>query len=133
MIGARDTLRKHKIKATPQRLCVYAALRAVDTHASVDTIYRTVKKKLPSISLATVYTAVEHLKSKGLLREIKIDFERSLYEARIDEHHHFLCKKCGQIFDIEMDPCPALKRKKVDDHAIDDFQGYFYGMCKHCR
>jgi len=128
-----DLLRAHKVKVTPQRLCVYGELADARCHLSAEEVCKKVTKNMPAISLGTVYAALNHLKEKGLVREIKIDFEKSAYEARRDPHHHFLCKKCKNIFDIDIHPCMTLKTKKINGHTIDDFQGYFYGTCKKCQ
>lgn len=127
------TLRKHGIRVTPQRLAVYTAVTALHRHLGVNEVYREVQKNMPAISLATVYSILEIFRDRGLVRELKIDFERSFYEARLEWHHHFFCRKCKRIFDIDIELCPTLKANESDGHAIDDFQGYFYGECKECR
>ncbi len=128
-----EILREHHIKVTPQRLCVFEVLRDIPQHLSVEEVHHKVRKKIPSVSLATIYSALEYLKERGLLKEIKIDFERSLYEAREDEHHHFYCRRCKKTLDIDLPPCSALKKKEIQGHVVDEFQGYFYGICRKCR
>ena len=125
-------LREHQIKVTPQRLSVYMAFNGKE-HLSAEEIYQRTQKKVPAISLGTVYSILENFKQKGLLREIKIDFNKSLYEHRDDVHHHFSCRRCNKIFDVDMPVCSALKNCKIDGHAIEDFQGYFYGTCRNCQ
>lgn len=120
------------MKITPQRVWVYRIVKESGTHLSVDEVYQQVKQHIPAISRATVYTTLELLEGKGLLREIKIDFERSFYEAETESHHHFLCRTCKKIFDIHMNPCPALTQKEIEGHTIADFHGYFYGVCREC-
>ena len=125
-------LREHQIKVTPQRLSVYMAVNGKE-HLSVEEIYQRARKKIPAISLGTVYSILENFKQKGLLREIKIDFDKSLYEKRDDVHHHFLCRSCNKIFDVDMPVCGALQNCAIDGHVIEDFQGYFYGICRACQ
>ena len=132
MRQASDTLREHKLKVTPQRLLVYEALVHAPGHLSADDVYKKVRKQAPAISLATVYSALEQLTDKGLIREIKISFDRSLFEGRTDGHHHFLCRRCRSVYDVDIHPCPTLSAMSVGGNTIDDFQGYFYGMCKKC-
>ncbi|MBU1863149.1 MAG: transcriptional repressor [Candidatus Omnitrophica bacterium] len=129
----RETFKQHKIKATPQRLYVYSALLDSRAHLSVDEVYKHVKKKLPAISRATVYSILEHFRQYELVKELKIDFERVFYEACDKRHHHFFCRQCKAIYDVNITLCPTLQKKAVDGHTIDDFHGYFYGMCKHCK
>lgn len=128
-----EVLRDHNLKVTPQRLCVYTTLTNAKKHLSAEEICNLVHDCMPAVSLATVYSILEQLIKNNLVQEIKIDFERSLFESKIEKHHHFLCNKCKKIYDIEMHPCPSLKRKEVDGHLINDFHGYFYGECKTCK
>ncbi len=127
-----EVLREHQIKVTPQRLSVYLAFDKTMGHLSADQVYRSVQRKVPAISLGTVYSILENFCSKGLLREIKINFDKSLYEMKKEPHHHFSCRICSKIFDVHMPVCSALQNRIVDGHMIDDFQGYFYGICASC-
>ncbi len=125
-------LREKHIKATPQRLSVYESFNG-QGHLSAEDVYQRARKKIPRISLGTVYSILEHLKESGLLSEIKIDFEKSLYERKGSDHHHFLCRRCGTIFDIKIPNCATLQDCAVNGHTIEDFQGYFYGTCRDCQ
>jgi Fur family peroxide stress response transcriptional regulator len=125
-------LKDHNLRVTPQRLGVYNILHNKNKHLTAEDIYRKMKVNFPSISLATVYSILELFAKKNLLREVRIDFDRSCFEARTDTHHHFKCKKCFRIFDIDLHPCPALHNKMVDGHIIEELQGYFYGTCSEC-
>jgi len=127
-----DVLSSKKIRITPQRLAVYSALLD-KRHATAEEIFKKVIKQFPSISFATVYSILQLFKEKSLLQEVRIDSERSTFDIRIDGHHHFKCKKCGRIYDIDIEPCSTLKRGKINGHKIENFQGYFYGICKKCR
>ena len=133
MEKAVKILKANNIRITPQRLGVYEILAEKNKHLTADDIYRKIKISFPSISLATVYSILELYHKKHLLNEIRIDFDKSCFESRIDTHHHFLCKQCAKIYDIDLHPCPALNTKEVDGHLIHDLQGYFYGICSECK
>ncbi len=128
-----EILRKQGIRVTPQRLAVYSVVIGLHRHLGVSEVYNEVQRNMPAISLATVYSILEIFRDRGLVRELKIDFERSFYEARLEWHHHFFCRKCKRIFDIDIDLCPTLRGGEIDGHVMDDFHGYFYGECKECR
>ena len=121
------------IRVTPQRLGVYNILKESNEHLTAEGIHEKILKIIPAVSLATVYNIVEILRNKGLIQEIKIDFDKSRFDIRTDTHHHFLCKGCKKIFDLNMTPCPALEQKEINGHIIEELQGYFYGVCKDCR
>lgn len=132
-INPHEILRSHDLKVTPQRLLVYSILVNSKHHLSVDEVYSEVLRTLPSVSRATVYATLECFKTHNLVKDIRIDPTRSFFETRTDWHHHFLCKKCGKVFDVEVKPCMPMKSCVVDEHIIEDFQGYFYGVCKKCK
>jgi Fur family transcriptional regulator, peroxide stress response regulator len=133
MKKALDILKNKGIRPTQQRLAVYKALNSPDRHLTAEEIYGKIKTLNPALSLATVYTILDILKSKGLVSEIRIHFDRSCFETRLDIHHHFLCSQCKSIFDIDMEVCQGLKNKEVQGHRIEAMQGYFYGVCRRCR
>ncbi len=133
MKEAGQVLKEKNMRVTPQRLCVYKALRQSNEHLTAEQIYQIVKNQFPATSFATVYTILQIFKDKGLAREIRIEFDKSRFEDRIDEHHHFQCTECKKIFDVDIPLCPALEKREVDGNLIQDLQGYFYGICKECR
>ena len=128
-----EILKENKIKVTPQRLGVYNILLKEDRHYTADEIYEKVTKEFPTISLGTVYSILEILKNRDLVQEIRIDFQRSCFDLKKERHHHFQCKKCKKIYDVDMPHCEALEKSRVSGHKIEEFQGYFYGICKKCR
>jgi len=125
-------LKEHAIRPTPQRLEVHKLLLEKDKHLSAEEIHDQVKQRMPAVSLATIYTILDLFKEKHVINEIRIQFDKSCFEARIDPHHHFLCKKCEKIFDINMEPCPAIEKREIEGNIIEELQGYFYGTCKNC-
>jgi Fur family transcriptional regulator, peroxide stress response regulator len=126
-------LKERDIRGTHQRLAVYKVLSQERRHFTAEEIYERVKPENPAVSLATVYTILDLFKGKGLVNEIRIRFDKSCFEARIDSHHHFLCKKCDSIVDVDMKVCQGLKNKEIQGHQIESMQGYFYGTCQKCR
>ncbi|MBU4305910.1 MAG: transcriptional repressor [Candidatus Omnitrophica bacterium] len=126
-------LKEKHIRLTPQRLAVYEALARENKHLTVEEIYGKIKKRFPAVSLATVYSILELYRKKGIAAEIRITFNRSCFEARTDSHHHFFCRECKKIYDVELRPCPALQAAQVDGHSIEELHGYFYGICRECR
>ena len=133
MKNSINILKNHNIKATPQRLGVYNILFKEGRHHTAEEIYENIKKEFPTISLATVYSILEIFKEKQLVQEIRIDFHKSSFDIKRERHHHFQCKRCKKIYDIEMPCCEALNTGEVEGHRIEEFQGYFYGICKDCR
>ncbi len=127
-----EFLNQKKIRLTPQRLLVYEILKKKG-HATADEIFKEALKTHPALSFATVYTILELFKNKGFVSEIRIDFERSTFDITTTLHHHFLCKNCSLIYDLDFPTCSALDKKNIQGHSIESFQGYLYGICKSCK
>ncbi|HTY45495.1 MAG TPA: Fur family transcriptional regulator [Patescibacteria group bacterium] len=128
-----ELFKKNRIRITQQRLLVYRLLEGSRAHPTAEHIYARLKKENPSISLATVYTILELFRTKRLVREVRIKPDRRCFDPVIEPHHHFLCRACGAIFDIDLPPCLMAEKGEAQGHAIEEFQGYFYGVCKMCK
>ena len=124
-------LKENSIKITPQRLEILKYLDGHRTHPTVEQIYTELKEKNPSLSKTTVYNSVEILKSHGIIQSITISGSESRYDFKHGMHHHFLCKKCGEITDIDVE-CPNLGKMLECGHKVEEVHGYFKGICKKC-
>lgn len=122
--------KKQRERITSQKKIILDYLKEVNTHPSAEDIYLKVRKKLPRISLGTVYRILKSLREKGEIREIP--YEVSHYDGNTSPHAHFICQKCKKIFDV-FEKCNILKHKKTKVGKIKNYQIYFYGTCKNCQ
>jgi Fur family transcriptional regulator, peroxide stress response regulator len=53
------------------------------------------------------------------------------YELTEKLHHHFLCRNCGEIIDIDID-CPYCQTMMIGNHKVEEIIGYFKGICEKC-
>jgi len=119
-----------KERITSQKKIIFDYLKSVSTHPSARQVYSVVKKKLPQISLATVYRILENLEEKGEIQ--KILYKEIHYDGCLLGHAHFICEKCEHIFDIwEKIIIPQINAAKVG--KIKKYQVCFYGICKKCQ
>lgn len=129
----KNMLEKAGLRPTFQRIKVLEHIYKYRyQHPTVETIFESLHKELPVISMATVYNTMNAFYKKGLLNAITITGDEFRYDPYTG-HHHFLCLKCGRIYDINI-KCPiALSSKKmVNGHKIEEVHGYFKGICKKC-
>jgi Fur family transcriptional regulator, peroxide stress response regulator len=49
------------LAVTPQRLAIFRRLVATDRHPSAEELYATVRREMPTLSLATVYKTLDTL------------------------------------------------------------------------
>lgn len=119
------------IKPTFQRMKVLEYLDRSKTHSTVDMIYTALCDTVPTLSKTTVYNTLDVLRKSDLVSVLSITESELRYECSTESHHHFLCKTCGRIIDIEI-KCPFLEQMKVCEHKLEEVQGYFKGICEDC-
>ena len=129
-----EKLKLAGLKITPQRLEVLNLFYGKKLHPTADEVWRNVRKKFPAIPKATVYNILDTFVEKGIVKvliigkEMRFDFNTSF-------HGHFVCKKCGKIYDVDLD-CVGLGQGNLpvlsEGHKVEDFQLNFFGICKNC-
>ena len=125
-------LKEDSIKITPQRLEILRYLDSHRTHPTVEEIFSELKQKNPSLSKTTVYNSVEILRKHGLIQSVSISISETRYDFKNKMHHHFLCKKCGKIMDIDIE-CPNINKVMKEGYKIEEVHGYFKGLCNKCK
>jgi Fe2+ or Zn2+ uptake regulation protein len=126
-----DVLKRQGLKVTAPRLEIMRYLDTNKVHPTADRIYSDLKKKNPSLSRTTVYNTLETLKRHGVVDILYITPSEMRYDCRCEMHHHFLCRGCGSIFDIDV-KCRFLDRMLNDEHMVEEVHGYFKGLCNKC-
>ncbi len=124
-------LKENKLKVTPQRLEILRYLDINRTHPTADSIYSGLKEQNPSLSKTTIYNTLQLLGEHGLVQILTISGSELRFDSDISPHHHFLCKSCGKIYDVDI-ACPNADKVEAGGHRIDEIHGYFKGICKKC-
>jgi Fur family peroxide stress response transcriptional regulator len=133
MINYTDTLREHKLKATPQRIAIIDAL-FLNGHVSTEFLYLTMLKKFSSISLATIYKNINLMLENCLINEVKLPHAKSVYELTKSSHSHLLCKKCGNIEDVAINLETLVANiSEITEFQIDKTDFILSGNCKNCH
>jgi len=120
------------LKLTPQRLAILEYLENNRSHPSAEDIYNALKPHFPSMSFATVYNTLEVLVEKGLVKEISVESTKKRFDSFTHPHHHFFCKSCKKIIDIENNQNITIP-KELKDYELSEFQVIFYGFCPECK
>lgn len=94
-------LQAHGLKPTAQRLRVAELLMAAPTHLSAEQILAALRQGGGRVSKATVYNTLNALAQRGLVRQIHLDPERSVYDSTRTPHHHFHDLETGELKDID--------------------------------
>jgi Fe2+ or Zn2+ uptake regulation protein len=128
-----EVLRARGLRLTEPRRLILEVVRATDEHPSASSVYRQVRKRLPRVSLGTVYRNLRRLAAEGFLAE-RAGMDGLRFDGNVDRHDHFTCLSCRRVFDVP--PARALgPRQRVSvrtgfevlDHRIE-----FYGVCAAC-
>lgn len=122
------------MNVTPQRLAVCRALLESEEHPTPEILYRKVRCSMPSLSLATIYKALDVLESLGLVRAIGIDSESRRYDANRNRHHHLVCRHCRKVvdfYDAALDQLRPLNR--IAGFVTESVSVNISGLCEKCR
>lgn len=127
----RRALRKRTTRQLEQ---VFKALEGDHTHPFAHEIYRRVHKRLPRISLATVYRNLHSLVEEGRIRTLLLSEQGARFDPETSRHDHFVCERCGRVVDL------FLRRARQLDLSSLAKQGYVvtthnltvHGICRVC-
>jgi Fe2+ or Zn2+ uptake regulation protein len=98
----RESLEAAGLRCTPQRLAVYDQLSATLHHPTAEEVFHNVRTRIPKISLATVYKALEALVAIGAATRLTVSggTGSARYDARSEDHYHFRCLRTGMVHDL---------------------------------
>ena len=96
-----DLLRRRGMRVTSQRLLIDRALRDHGGHLSAEQVHELVEPSLPGVTQQTVYSTLALLTELGVARRVAAPGASARFEARVDDHHHMVCQRCGAIEDID--------------------------------
>lgn len=86
---------------------------------------------VPSLGMATVYRNLKQLAEDGEVQIVELPGESPRYELCGAHHHHFLCRQCQRVFDI--DTCPGdLQKIAPPGFTVADHDLTLYGTCPQC-
>lgn len=129
-----DILHRHRVPPSIQRITILKYLIDHPTHPNVDKIYTSLNRELPTLSRTTVYNTLKLLSDHKVVQTLTIDERNNCYDADVRPHAHFLCRKCGRIYDLGRtdgsDLCNAGER---DGFLVEEAQLYYKGICRSCR
>jgi Fur family transcriptional regulator, ferric uptake regulator len=120
-------------RSTRQKRAIEAVLEKHKNPLTASEIQRLAVKEVPGLGIATVYRSLKALTNDGRVVSVEIPGQIPRYErADKGHHHHFLCRMCGEVFELERCFAPiktmAPRGFRVEDHEI-----ILYGSCQACR
>jgi Fur family ferric uptake transcriptional regulator len=131
----RQQLRDAGLRVTAPRLAVLDLLDGYP-HSTADFVAARVREQLGGVSTQTVYDVLRVCAERGLLRRIEPAGSAVRYERRTgDNHHHLVCRSCGEVHDIDcvVGVAPCLQPDADHGFMIDEAEVTFWGLCPQCR
>lgn len=135
MSSGESLLREHGLRVTKPRLTVLDIL-SHGGHLEVDDITRRARTRLDSVSTQAIYDVLGALARAGLARRIEPAGSPARYEARTgDNHHHIVCRGCGEIADVDcaVGSAPCLDPNVTHGFDIDEAEVTYWGLCPACK
>ena len=128
-------LDKLNFRMTTQRKVILEELRKVDTHPSADEVYEMVRKRLPRISLGTVYRNLEILSERGEIQKLELGCTLKRFDGVADNHYHIRCVDCGRVVDAPADCDIEINHQLKDatNYRIIGHKLEFIGVCPDCQ
>jgi Fur family peroxide stress response transcriptional regulator len=131
----RELAWKHGMAATHQRKVIYEAVVTAPGHYSPEQIYAAVKRRIPSVSPATIYNNLRTFVKKGLLREVTPHAPTLRVDGNLESHHHLVCTRCKAVQDIADDfvDFKRLARQAPGGFDLSEAMVEVFGLCRRCR
>jgi Fur family peroxide stress response transcriptional regulator len=121
---------------TKQREAVLQVIRESENHLTAGEIFEAARRRLPSISYATVYNSLKYLREAGMVNEISFGGAgASRYDRETERHDHALCTACGKLVDFDLTVTSAVVRAAARKTRFkpESIHLTLRGLCPDCN
>jgi Fur family ferric uptake transcriptional regulator len=120
---------------TEQRKVILDELGKSKAHPTADEVFQLVRKRMPRISLGTVYRNLELLAESGWIQKLEVAGSQKRFDGTTSDHYHMRCVRCGRIEDAPVDPIPDLTGAlgRMRDYQVVGHRLEFMVVCPSCR
>jgi Fe2+ or Zn2+ uptake regulation protein len=109
------------IQPSAQRLAVADYVLTTEAHPSADEVLAEVQSSFPMLSRATVYNTLNLFVEKGLLRQLVLAEGRTVFDPRLEPHHHFIDDETGRIEDVPWDAVRVGDLKGLKGYEVREY------------
>lgn len=129
-----------KYKTKQRELILDYLVDNKNRHVTVDEIIDYTKQSGSPVGKTTAYRYIDELEQKGIIRKYTIEkgicacYQYIDKEQKCQNHFHFKCKVCGELYHLDCNFLNTVKDHLCDNHGfeIDSSKTVFYGTCKKC-
>lgn len=123
------------LRWTSQRELILQELQKSRQHMTADELYGVVRKKMPRISLATVYRNLEVLSETGMIAKLEVGGRQKRFDSDVVDHDHVSCVQCHRVENVllEGEKKDCSSHGVVDGYIIKGCRLEFFGLCPRCQ
>lgn len=123
------------LRMTHQREILLDELKRSKTHPTADELYGYIRKRLPRISLATVYRNLEILSRAGLIQKLEVSGRQKRFDWNPEQHNHIFCTQCQGVDNIPTPDAqaPYIGPMQEKGYCITGCRIEFFGLCPKCQ
>jgi Fur family ferric uptake transcriptional regulator len=117
-----------------QREVILEELKKLISHPTAAILYDIVRKRLPKISLGTIYRNLELLTQEGIIQKLGGGSPEARFDGNVDKHYHIRCSQCGRVDDLHDFTLDIMKDKSMNwgGYKITGHHFEFVGICPDC-
>jgi Fe2+ or Zn2+ uptake regulation protein len=130
--GIRQRLEDSGLRFTAQRYSVMSFLMDHHEHPTAAEIFEAVNRVDPRSSRATTYNNLRDLVEAGLVRQVAVEGRAARYDAKGQQHHHFICDRCGNVEDIEWYTVQSPATGSLGKRVVRECELIVRGLCTQC-
>ncbi len=119
---------------TQQKRLVRELMADNCAHPTADELYEQARLRDPHISRGTVYRDLKALDEAGVLRRLSMPSGPDHYDSRMENHYHFLCRRCNRVADTAL---PYNEAVNTGAHGLAGYRVEWHrlilvGLCPAC-
>ena len=135
IMNEHDRSEHGTFRMTPQRRAILEELEKSKFHPTAADIYTILRRRLPRISLGTVYRNLDLLAKRGDIRTLEMAGTQRRFDADVSQHYHVRCIRCGRVDDLPIRTVHAIDRavRGTTDYDIIGHVLKFVGVCQRCK
>jgi Fe2+ or Zn2+ uptake regulation protein len=122
-------------RQTRQRELILEIVRSTMDHPTAEWVFRQARRRLPRISLATVYRNLKELAGEGAIREMHAGGESARFDGNTGRHYHIRCVACGRVNDLPISVDERLEQAagQAMNYRILGHEVEVRGVCPGCQ
>jgi Fur family transcriptional regulator, ferric uptake regulator len=123
------------VRSTRQKRAILEELSRTRSHPTAAELYATVRRRLPRVSLGTVYRVLQGLAADSAVLRLDSGGAAARFDADTSEHHHVRCARCGSVADLPPGRVPNLlaRFRAKTDYALEGVRIELIGVCPRCQ